>query len=133
MGSEIIRPEYFEFSGKRTRYLFAVIAWNEGDRIRTQLRQMSARADLADILVVDGDSQDGPMEQEWLRVCKVRGLLVIQEPGLGTAIRGAIQFAIDERLACMVRAGETNTTKHLRIITPFYRGKISSRTALDVG
>lgn len=71
-----------------------MIVWNEGDRIRRQLRQMSAFASTADIIVVDGGSTDGSLEHSFLAENLVTALVVTYERGLGTAVRLALAFAL---------------------------------------
>jgi len=88
--------EVRELSPKSTRYCFLVTSWNEGDRIRNQLRRMSERASLADILIADGDSDDGSMDADFLRSCGVRTLLVTRERGLGTALRMGFDYALSQ-------------------------------------
>ena len=54
---EAWQPPTYEaraFFPRRTRYCFIVVAWNEGERLRNQLRRMRANAGLADILIADG-------------------------------------------------------------------------------
>jgi dolichol-phosphate mannosyltransferase len=86
----------YEFSPKRTRYCFIVVIWNEGDRIRGQLARMKERAGLADIIIADGNSTDGSTEHNFLRNMGVRTLLVTDEPGLCTATRMALAYAIEQ-------------------------------------
>jgi hypothetical protein len=52
-------------------------------------------AELADIIIVDGGSNDGSLEAEWLRSHGVRGLLVKTGPGkLSAQLRVAYAFAL---------------------------------------
>ena len=65
----------FEFAPKRTRYCCVITSLNEGSRIRRQLKRMSPRSELADIVIADGASTDGSTEASYLRSCGVRALL----------------------------------------------------------
>jgi hypothetical protein len=94
--------ETLEFSPKKTKYCFVVVCLNEGDRLRNQLARMQARADAADIIVADGRSRDGSTDPEFLRRNQVRTLLVTDEPGLSTATRMGLAYAIDQGYAGVV-------------------------------
>lgn len=83
-----------ELSPKRTRYCVVITTLNEGERIRAQLERMRPNAQLADIVIADGDSSDGSTEEGFLRQCGVRALLVTRERGLGTALRMGFDYAL---------------------------------------
>jgi dolichol-phosphate mannosyltransferase len=70
-----------ELLPRRRSYALAVFVLNEGDRIRSQLRKMRPLADRVDIVVVDGGSTDGALDEPYLRDCGVRALLVKQGTG----------------------------------------------------
>jgi glycosyltransferase involved in cell wall biosynthesis len=81
----------------------AVFVINEGERIRAQLRAMSAVADQIDIVVADGGSTDGSLSPESLRELPLRALLVKRGPGkLSAQMRMAIAFALEEGYGGMV-------------------------------
>lgn len=72
---------------------------NEGKRIQSLLRRMAALGidRLADIIIVDGGSTDGSLDQATLYAASVRGLLVKTGPGkLSAQLRCAYAFALDE-------------------------------------
>jgi hypothetical protein len=83
-----------EFAPRRTAYCFVVVVWNEGERLRAQLARMQERAALADILVADRRSDDGSTDPDFLASRGVRTLLVTDEPGLCTATRMALAYAL---------------------------------------
>lgn len=88
--------EMHEFAPRHTRYCFAVIVLNEGERIRNQLRAMKERASLADIIIADGRSTDGSTDHAFLKSMDVRTLLVTDEKGLCTATRMALAYALQQ-------------------------------------
>ena len=85
-----------ELFPKRTRYCFVAVVWNEGERIRRQLRKMAKLASLADIIVADGASDDGALDVELLNNCGVRAHIVTPERGLSTALRMAFFYSLEE-------------------------------------
>lgn len=89
-------PEFraHEFKPKTTKYCFIVITWNEGGRIINQLKRMADYSQLADIILADGDSNDGSTEHSFLKEQGVRTLLVTNEIGLCTATRMALAYAL---------------------------------------
>ena len=71
---------------------------DEGERIRNLLDRMAALkiAGMADILIVDGGSNDGSLNMDDLQSKGVRGLLVKTAPGkLSAQLRCAYAFALD--------------------------------------
>jgi len=91
---ELPEFEEFELKPRGTKYCFAVITWNEGERIKKQLKRMKQNLHLADIIIADGDSEDGSTEHRFLKEQGVRTLLVTKERGLCTAIRMALAYGL---------------------------------------
>lgn len=85
-----------EFFPKRTKYCVCITVWNEGDRLRNQLHRMSANAELADIVICDGRSTDGATDPQFLESLGVRALLSTDEPGLSTATRMGVAYAMEQ-------------------------------------
>lgn len=85
-----------EFAPKRTKYCVVIHIWNEGDRIRNQLKRMKAKAHEADIIIADGESTDGSTEPSFLKSMGVRTLVSTAEHGLGTAIRMGLHYALKQ-------------------------------------
>lgn len=85
--------------GQRHPYCVVIPVINEGDRIKNLLDRMVAHkiSDIADIIIVDGGSTDGSLDQDFLRNQGVRGLLVKTSPGkLSAQLRCAYSFALDQ-------------------------------------
>jgi dolichol-phosphate mannosyltransferase len=94
--SEIPKHEVREFSPRKTRYCICPIVYNEGDRFRRQLHEMSKNASLADILVAERRGNDGSTDPDFLRTNGVRALLTTDDAGGATAIRMVIHYALRE-------------------------------------
>jgi glycosyltransferase involved in cell wall biosynthesis len=74
-----------------------VFVLNEGERIRAQLRRMRALALPVDVIVVDGGSTDGALDQPFLKAHGVRALLVKRGPGaLSAQMRAGLAWCLAE-------------------------------------
>ncbi len=84
---------------KKNDYCVVIPVVNEGDRIRNLLKRMDelAIADVADIIIVDGGSNDGSLEMNRLQQLGVRGVLLKTGPGkLSAQLRCAYAFALEQ-------------------------------------
>lgn len=85
------------FFSRKTRYAVLIPVLNEGARIRKQLERMRPYLQLADTLIVDGNSSDGSNDPAWLRSTGVRALLVKTGPGrLSAQLRVGLAWAMEE-------------------------------------
>lgn len=85
--------------GKQHRYCVVIPVINEGERIQNLLRRMHSHriAEMADIIIIDGGSNDGSLDIAGLQHVNVRGLIVKTGPGkLSAQLRCAYAFALDE-------------------------------------
>lgn len=92
-------PEYRvdRLASRSHPYAIVVFVINEGEKVRAQLRRMTAYADSADILVADGGSTDGSLDLDFLSSVGVTALLTKTGPGkLSAQMRMAFAFALDE-------------------------------------
>lgn len=94
--SDVPHFEIERFQEKLSDYCFVAIVWNEGDRIRRQIEEMSKWAQEVDVVVVDGGSDDGSLEESHLTKNQVSALVTVKERGLGTGVRAAISYALDQ-------------------------------------
>jgi dolichol-phosphate mannosyltransferase len=86
-----------EFHLRRTRYALAVFVLNEGERIRAQLAKMRSLSSAIDIVIVDGGSTDGALDDPYLAECGVRALVVKQGPGaLSAQMRAGLYWCLTE-------------------------------------
>jgi dolichol-phosphate mannosyltransferase len=94
-------PEFRQkvFFTKHRAYCVVIPVINEGERIRRLLRSMNELrvAEQADILLIDGGSTDGSLDEEFLRSVGVRALLTKTGPGkLSAQLRCAYAYALRE-------------------------------------
>jgi dolichol-phosphate mannosyltransferase len=85
-----------ELRTRATRYCVVIMIWNESERILNQLKRLKPYAQLVDIILADGNSNDGSTEPDRLRSLGVRSLLVTEETGLCTAIRMGMDYAMQQ-------------------------------------
>lgn len=98
-------PDYEirQFQPKRSRYCVCIPVLNEGERIRRQLAKMQPFASSIDILIADGASRDGALDEPLLKESGVRALLTKKGPGkLGAQQRMAFAYAHDQGYAGVI-------------------------------
>ena len=79
------------------RWAICVFVINEGDKIRKQLRAMSAYGELVDLIVADGGSTDGSLDGDVMQEAGAKALLVKTGPGkLSAQMRMAFDYCIAE-------------------------------------
>lgn len=92
---ELPEFEITEFQGKKTKYCIGIPVINEGSRIQKQLIQMKQFSDLADIIIFDGGSTDGSVDEKFLKKQNVRTLLIKKSPGKqGAQLRMGLAYAL---------------------------------------
>jgi dolichol-phosphate mannosyltransferase len=70
---------------------------NEGERIRRQLMRIAEARPRADVVIADGGSTDGSLDEEFLRRTNVRVRLVKRGPGrLSAQLRMAYAWCLDQ-------------------------------------
>ncbi len=87
------------FGEKKTKYCIVIPVINEGERIRQQLETMHDIHvhELVDIVIADGGSTDGSLEDGFLQSVGVRGVLEKLGPGkLSAQLRMAYAWALQE-------------------------------------
>lgn len=92
-----------ELRPKQCRYCVTIFVINEGQKIQKQLERMRAFADTVDIVIADGGSTDGSLDEEFLKACRVRTLLVKTGPGkLSAQMRMAMDYALNQGYPGMI-------------------------------
>ncbi|MDD4156734.1 MAG: glycosyltransferase [Candidatus Cloacimonetes bacterium] len=85
--------------GRRRDFCVVIPVINEGDRIHSLLKRMQSEyiANISDIIIIDGGSNDGSLENEILKKEDVNGLLIKTGAGkLSSQLRIAYSFAIEQ-------------------------------------
>ena len=83
---------------KQQAFCVVIPVINEGERIGSLLARMQVMGieRMADVIIVDGGSEDGSLDPERLQAKGVRGLLLKTGPGkLSAQLRCAYSFALD--------------------------------------
>lgn len=97
--------------GRQHQWCVVIPVINEGQRIQNLLARMAALniSDLADIIIVDGGSNDGSLELNALQNIGVRGLLLKTDSGkLSAQLRCAYAFSLDQGYAGIVTIDGNN-------------------------
>jgi len=86
-----------ELAPKRSRILVCVPVINEGERIRRQLDKMRPVSAVLDVVIADGGSTDGSLEEGVMRELGVRGVLTKTGPGkLSAQMRMAMAYGLEQ-------------------------------------
>ncbi len=86
-----------ELREKRARYCVCIPVINEGERIHAQLLRMKPYVEGLDVLIADGGSSDGSLDETYLRSTIVRTLLTKTGPGkLSAQMRMAIAYGLEQ-------------------------------------
>src|SRR5688572_31922926 len=70
-----------ELKPKQHKYCVCVFVINEGERVQKQLKAMKKYAKQIDIVIADGGSTDGSLEEDFLKKQDVRALLTKKGKG----------------------------------------------------
>jgi glycosyltransferase involved in cell wall biosynthesis len=92
-------PTYtvLELRKKQCDYCLCVFVINEGEKIRRQLSKMAFLKDAIDIVIADGGSTDGSLDEAYLAQNGVRALLTKTGPGkLSAQMRMALSWALKQ-------------------------------------
>jgi dolichol-phosphate mannosyltransferase len=89
--------EVKEFHPKQSPYSICVFVINEGKKVQKQLTEMKNYSELVDIIIADGGSTDGSLEDKFLKSVNVRTLLTKTGEGkLSAQMRTAFAYILDE-------------------------------------
>lgn len=81
------------FKVRASRWAVVIPVLDEGERILTQLRRLESIGG-ADLILVDGGSQDGSTQPRRLSELGVRVLLLVKQRGLGRALQAGTALAM---------------------------------------
>ena len=91
-------PEYrvLEFFPRRSKYCVCVFVINEGERIRMQLEKMKFLSCNVDIIIADGGSSDGSLNEKYIQALGIRSLLTkIGSGKLSAQMRMAFAYVLE--------------------------------------
>lgn len=98
-------PEYEvrERGPKVHRHALVIPVINEGERIRGQLARIATLSPAVDVVVADGGSADGSLDDASLAAGRVRALLIKRGPGqLSAQLRMAYAWCLDQEYSGIV-------------------------------
>lgn len=82
---------------RQHRWAICVFVINEGEKVRAQLRAMQAYGSSADLIIADGGSTDGSLDEMLLQEVDAQALLVKTGPGkLSAQMRMAMDYCMAE-------------------------------------
>jgi len=98
MQRELPRYEQKYFFDKKNKYALLIPTINEGQRIQTELKRIndSRFSDKLDIFILDSQSKDGSLEDDFLLSKNVRAILTVFEGRQGSAFRAGINEALNQ-------------------------------------
>lgn len=109
------------FQRKNSKYCLVIPVINEGERIRRQINAIAEINPKIDVIISDGGSTDGSLNEEHLSHKGVRALLVKTGPGkLSAQLRIAYSWALDEGYAGIVTI-DGNGKDNVEAIADFVR------------
>ncbi len=93
---EVPTFDVHEWSPRRSDYCVAIFVINENGKLHKQLERMKPFAANVDVIIADGGSTDGSVDQHRIEPLGVNTLLVKTGPGkLGSQMRMAFRWALD--------------------------------------
>lgn len=85
------------FTEKRSPYALVIPILDEGERIRAQLRRIAQAGIAVDVIIADGGSRDGAVDDAIAKETGIRAILVKTGPGaLGAQLRMAYDWCLDQ-------------------------------------
>lgn len=97
MQTRIPKHAIVEFSERKTTYCVCIPVINEGDRLMKQLQRMHRYSKTVDIIIADGGSTDGSVNELYLKKHGVRTLLIKHDQGrLSAQLRIAFSYALHQ-------------------------------------
>ena len=108
---------------KNSNYCVCVFVINEGERIQKQLKKMKKYTDIIDVVVADGGSTDGSLDEGFLRSQSVRALLTKKGKGkLSAQMRMAFAWALHEGYEGVVVVDGTHAVRVVVVLGVFNEG-----------
>lgn len=97
----ILLPDYelSEFTEKKNKYLLCIPVLNEGEKFKNQLKKMAdiGVTSIVDIIICDGGTKDGSIDEDFLTKNGVRTLVIRKSPGhLSDQLMLGYYYAVSE-------------------------------------
>ncbi|MGO4546887.1 glycosyltransferase family 2 protein [Paenibacillus sp. 2TAB23] len=86
-----------EFSSKKNSYCLCIPVINEGEKIQKQLSKIKSFINTVDVIILDGGSKDGSLEDDFLKSNGIRSILTKRDKGkLSAQLRMGFAYALDQ-------------------------------------
>ncbi|AET57599.1 family 2 glycosyl transferase [Paenibacillus terrae HPL-003] len=106
---EIPNFELKEFKSKSSKYCVCIPVINEGVKIQKQLNKLKSLAETVDIIILDGGSTDGSLDESFLLDNHVRAILVKKDKGkLSAQLRMGFAYALQEQYEGIITVDGNN-------------------------
>lgn len=94
---EVPKYQVVEYCPKSNRYCVIVFVINEGKKVRSQLKLMKPYSDMIDIIIADGGSTDGSLDDQYMVNNNVRTKLIKTDVGkLSAQMRMAFFYSMEK-------------------------------------
>lgn len=122
MTKELPDFSYREFFPKKKKVVLLIPTWNEGQRIQNELKTIKQHhiVEVVDIILMDGNTTDGSINDDFLQDIGVRGVLLITAKGQGNAYRAGFAKAVEDEYEYVVTV-DGNNKDNVEIIPQFIR------------
>lgn len=120
MEKQVPEHSFYELFPKSSESVLLIPTWNEGERIKNELKTLKQHGvnTQVDIILMDGGTTDGSINQELLQAMGVRGVLTIPEKGQGRAYRTGFAKAVEDNYLYVVTV-DGNNKDNVEIVPQF--------------
>lgn len=86
-----------EFSNRKNSYCVCIPVINEGEKIQKQLTKIKSFTNIIDVIILDGGSTDGSLEDDFLISNGIRSILTKRDKGkLSAQLRMGFAYALEQ-------------------------------------
>lgn len=98
-----------QFQSKKNTYCVCIPVINEGEKIQKQIKKIKPFTDMVDVIILDGGSTDGSLNDDFLKKNGVTAILTKKDTGkLSAQLRMGFMFALKEGYAGVITVDGNN-------------------------